>query len=107
VFNYRLGTRFLFALAADAVLVGWQKEWLNRYEVAVALGLLAIPYAGRAFELYMAGFARFAIPIFPMYLVLGHWLARLPRPVAWGLIGCSAVIMAVYAARFAAWYPVN
>ena len=107
VFNYRLANRFLFTLAAVAVLVGWQKQWLNRYEVAAALGLLAIPYAGRAFELYMAAFARFAIPIFPMYLVLGHWLARLPRPVAWGIIGCSPVIMAVYAARFAAWYTVN
>jgi hypothetical protein len=49
---------------------------------------------------------RFVSIVFPIYLVLGQLLARLPAPVALALVAASALMMAIHAATFASGYVV-
>ena len=77
---------------------------LNRFEVSLSLLLLAIPYSTRGYEMGMASMGRFAAVAFPIYVVLGRWLSRLPPAAAAGLLTPSAFLMAAYSALFAAGY---
>jgi len=95
---YFIGTAALIALGA------W-KRWLTSYEILLAVPLLAIPYFTRAYEMRMLSQARFAAVVFPVYIVLGHLLARLPLVVAGALLALSGLMMGLYAALFAAGYP--
>lgn len=95
---YFLGTAALIALGA------W-KKWLTSYEILLAVPLLAIPYFTRAYEMRMLSQARFASVVFPVYIVLGHLLAKLPIAVSGALLGLSGLFLGIYAALFAAGYP--
>lgn len=81
-------------------------RWLNGYEIALCIGLLLIPYVTRSHEMCMGSMGRFAAVVFPLYLVLGRLLAKLPIPLAAALLGVSGLLMATYAALFAAWYRI-
>ncbi len=50
----------------------------------------------------MASQGRIAAVVFPVYLVLGRLLCGAPLVVSAGILGLSAVYLAVYAALFAA-----
>jgi hypothetical protein len=90
---------------ASLVVVGALKRWLTSYEVQLSIPLLVIPYATRAYEMRMLSQGRFAAVVFPMYIVLGHLLARMPTAVAVSLLAFSGLMMGIYAALFAAGYP--
>jgi hypothetical protein len=95
-----------FVLSGILVLIGASKRWLSCYETLLAVALLLIPYFTRGSEMAMASQARFAAAVFPVYLVLGHLLARLPGSVAGSLLGVSAFYMGAFAALFATWHMV-
>ena len=86
--------------------VGWFKGWLNRNELALAAGLLLIPYVTRSHEMCMASMGRFAAVVFPAYLVLGHVLARMPASAAALVLVLSGFWMGMNAALFAAWHRI-
>lgn len=95
-------------LVAAAVLLGtgiWRR-WLDPNEAMVGIGLLLVPYLTRGYEMCMESQGRFVAVAFPMYLVLGHLLARLPAPVAAALVAVSALLMAIHTGMFAAGYIV-
>ena len=56
--------------------------------------------------MHMAGMGRFVAAIFPLHLVMGQILVRLRGPLAALLLSVSACFLALYAALFAAWYPI-
>ncbi len=101
-FNLQMANSVFFVGAVVLVAWGALKRWLTTSEVLLAAGLLLIPYVTRSFEMCMASQGRFVTVAFPIYLVLGRLLWRAPITVSAGLLGLSAVYMAVYAALFAA-----
>jgi hypothetical protein len=95
-----------FVVTLILILFGACKRWLSSYETLLALALLLIPYFTRAYEMAMASQARFAAAVFPVYLVLGNILARLPGPLPGGILGMSAFYLGVFSALFATWHLV-
>jgi hypothetical protein len=93
-----------FVAAVVLLLVGAFKRWLASNEVTLAVPLLLIPYVTRGYD-YMASAARFASVVFPLYLVLGYLLCRLPGPQAAMLLVFSSLFLGPLAGLFVAWYP--
>src|SRR5260370_3700754 len=104
LFSLHCANPIYWLTALALIAVGAWKRWLTAYELTLALGLLLVPYALRSHEMCMAGMGRFTAVVFPIYIVLGHLLARMPAPVAAMLLGISACFLASYAALFAAWW---
>jgi hypothetical protein len=105
-FNYNLVNPIYFLGTAGVILLGAAKRWLLPQETLLGVGLLLAAYYGRGYEMGMVGAARFASVVFPAYLVVGQLLARLPLPLAGGILACAAGGLFVYSAMFAAWYKV-
>lgn len=106
VFAWEQVNPIYFAVAVALILFGAWLGRLNAYETSLAAMLLLIPYLTRAYESHMSSFARFAAVVFPVYLVLGEGLARLPPAVSAALFGICTFFLGVYSALFAAGYPV-
>jgi hypothetical protein len=104
LFSLNFLNPFFFVLAVLLTALGAWRRWLSRYEIALALGLLLIPYLTRSHEMCMAGMGRFAAVALPVYLVLGQFFARLPVTLAMGLLGVSAFLLGLYSALFASWH---
>lgn len=101
-----LANPILFVAASVLLVVGIRRRWLSSYESLLAACLLLIPYLASSYEMHMAGMGRFVAAIFPLHLVLGQILMRLRGPVAAVVLSLSACLLALYAALFAAWYPI-
>jgi hypothetical protein len=86
-----------FVLAAVLVGIGAWKRWLNGYEIALAGGLLAIPYVAKSVEMSMYSMGRYASVAFPIYLVLGRILLAMPRPAASATLAAGAVMLGWFA----------
>ena len=101
-FNLLFWNPILFVWALFLVLLGAFKSWLSGTEVVLGLGLLAIPYITRAYEMSMASHARFAAVVIPAYIVMGRLLQSCPP---WGFwcycVVCSCLLM-LWSALFAA-----
>jgi hypothetical protein len=91
-----------FVAAVVLVYIGARRRWLNVYEVLLAVGLLLIPYVTKGYEMTMASQARFATIVFPIYIVLGQILARVPWWAAIIYFALSGMYLAIYAAMWAA-----
>lgn len=102
IFDIQMANPVYFVAAAILVGLGFAKRWLTTAETLAGAGLLFIPYVTRAFEMKMASQGRFASVVFPMYLVLGHILARLGLPASVCILGLGAAFLAIYSALFAA-----
>jgi len=102
--NLALANPIYFLLGVGLVIVGRLKKYLNAKETVLASLLILIPYLTRGFEMCMLSQGRFIAAVFPIYLVIGQLLSRCPPPVAAIILCFSAVVMAVYAAEFAAGY---
>lgn len=101
LFSLQFANPIYFVGAICLVAVGAWKKWLNSYEILLSVGLLAIPYATRAYEMGMVSQGRYAAVVFPVYIVLGQLLGRLPAAVAIALLILSGGLMVLYAALFA------
>ena len=100
VFSFIFVSPLYFMGTAAITVLGFMKRWLTDYEVLLAIPLLAIPYCTRAYEMRMMSQARFAAVVFPVYIVLGRLLSRLPPAVAASLLALSGAVMGFYAAIF-------
>ncbi|MCR4415525.1 MAG: hypothetical protein NUV77_24200 [Thermoguttaceae bacterium] len=105
ILNCRFLNPVYFGLAIGLVGLGAWRGWLDRYETLLSAGLLIIPYVTKGYDNAMLSHGRFAAVVFPAYLVAGQLLQRLPRALAWTLLGTSGFFLAAYAALFAAGYP--
>jgi hypothetical protein len=90
-----------FAATAALVLLGEWRRWLTAYETLLAAAALLLPYVLRSYEMGMIGHGRFAAVVFPVYLVLGRCLARLPPAIASSLLAIGGFFLGAYAALFA------
>lgn len=96
----------IYFLGAAVLLgVGAGKGWLTRSEWLLGAGLLGIPYVTRCHEMCMVSGARFASVAIPIYLVAGHLLQKLPRPLRILGLTLSSLLLGLYAAKFALEYP--
>lgn len=100
-FNLFFANPIYFAFAAAAVALGWFKRWLSASEAILATSLLLVPYLASSYEQYMAGGARFAAVVLPMYFVLAHLFSWTPRVVAGASLAGSGFLIAAYSALFA------
>lgn len=98
VFSYQSANCVLFVAAAILLGVGWWKAWLNRPELAFGVSHLAFTYTMAGYRFCMLSQGRFVSVVFPIYIVLGMILARLPR---WAAV-CVLVLFAFYLAAFSA-----
>ena len=71
-------------------------------EIVLSAALLAIPYVTRAYEMCMASHARFAVVVFPAYIVLCRLLGSLPPWVTWVVIGAFTMMLMTWTALYAA-----
>jgi hypothetical protein len=104
--SYQLANANLFVLAIGLVAVGAWKKWLSASEVIFATALLAIPYAMSGFRFTMGSQGRFVSVVFPIYLVLGHILCRLPVAASVAVLALSAAYLALFSAMLASGYAV-
>jgi hypothetical protein len=62
------------------------------FEVLLSIGLIAIPYVTRSYEMCMASQGRFVAAVFPMYIVMGELLRRIPDPWSTLVVAPSAIL---------------
>jgi hypothetical protein len=104
LFSLDFANSIYFLAVCGAIAYGAWKRWLNAAECLLCAGVLLIPYGLQGNRTVMLAQGRFASAAFPLYLVLGQLLSRLPPPVASALLALSSVLLAINAALFAAWY---
>ncbi|MGO9110251.1 MAG: mannosyltransferase family protein [Thermoguttaceae bacterium] len=102
--NLQFANPVFFVAAIILIAVGAWMGWLSGNEILLASGLLFVCYAGRGFEMCMASQGRFVAAVFPMYLVLGNILDRVPRPCANAIFALLGTYLAIYSAMLAAGY---
>jgi hypothetical protein len=106
VFAWEQVNPVYFAISVVLIFVGAWQGRLNAYEIALAAMLLLIPYLTRAYEMNMASSARFTAVVFPVYLIIGEYLARLPPAVSAVTLGLSTFFLGAFSALFASGYPI-
>ncbi len=104
LFSWKIANSACFVITTILIVIGAIKQWLSSYETLLAVFLLLIPYYTRAIEMGMSSQARFAGVVFPVYLVLGNLLARLPWPITGSLLGLSGFYLGIFSALFASWH---
>ncbi len=106
VFAWEQVNPVYFALSVALIVFGAWRGRLNIYETSLATMLLLIPYLTRGYEMNMASSARFAAVVFPVYLILGEGLSRLPQAVSGVVLAMSTFFLGAYSALFAGGYPI-
>jgi hypothetical protein len=105
LFALSLANPIFFLIGWVLIVVGQGKQWISGYEFSFSIFVLLIPYLTRSYENCMLSMGRFTAVAFPIYLVLGHLLCRLPPGMAAALLVISGALLAIYAALFASGYP--
>ncbi len=106
VLSYHSANCVVFVGAAVLLAVGAATGWLSARELALGACLLAIPYFLAGYRFCMGAQGRYASVVFPIYLVLGQLLCRLPWPVAAGVLALLGGYLGWFAAMLAAGYLV-
>jgi hypothetical protein len=102
--SLRFANPIYLVLAFALVILGEMMGWLSINETLFGLAALAIPYVSCGFENCMQSQARYSMVAFPIYLVIGQVLVRLPRPAAALILAASAALLGTYSAMFAGNY---
>ena len=101
VFSTYPANPVVFVLALGLTAWGAHRGLMNRYELLMTAGLLAIPYWAAGYDVNMVSMARYVTVVAPLYPVAGVLLRRAGPGGLAGLAGCGSVLMAGYAGRFA------
>jgi hypothetical protein len=80
--------------------LGWWNRWLTIYETLLSVPLLAIPYVTLGHEVAMNSQARYVTVVFPIYIVMGKIMARLPLLVSAAILALSGFFLGAYAGLF-------
>jgi hypothetical protein len=102
--NLQFANPVFFVIAVSLVFAGAWKDWLSGSEILLSAGLILISYAAKGFEMCMASQGRFVAAAFPIYLVMGNILVRLPWPCAAIILVLFATYLAVYSGMLASGY---
>jgi hypothetical protein len=88
-------------LVAAAVGLIACRRWLRaEYTVFAAVTLAIVVSSPQIHGSPLISLDRYALTIFPLWMVAGAWLARRPRALAATIVGCAA-LLAIYGAEFA------
>ena len=93
---------FTVLVISVAALVACARRLPGRYTAYAALTLamvLSSPVATQPLE----SFDRYALTIFPLWMVAGGWLSRRSPRTRGALLGLSALCLGFYTAQFASW----
>jgi hypothetical protein len=101
-FSLMFWNPILFVAAAGLLLYGARKRWLTASEVLLGVGLLAIPYLTRGYEMAMGSHARFAAVVVVNYLVIGRFLAQHSPLLTNAVLVASSILLCTWSALFAA-----
>lgn len=104
IFSMAFLNPIVFLASFATIIYGARYRLLSRSEWALGACLLILPYVMQSDRLCMMSQARFTSVIFPVYLVLGQLLARMPPPLAAAIVSCSGFLLAAYSALFVQWY---
>ena len=102
--SYHSANCVAFVGAIALLVVGGIKGWLSRGELVLGGCLLAIPYISAGYRFCMASQGRYVSVVFPIYLVIGQLLCRMPRAVAIGVLAVLAAYLMWFSAMLAAGY---
>lgn len=103
-FSLYFANPIFFVASIVLLAIGISKRWLTLGEGLLVALLMLIPFVTRAHEMGMAGMGRFVAVAFPIYIVLGHLLARLPTAISIGFLVIFGFLLGAYSALFAAGY---
>jgi hypothetical protein len=104
VFRLYLANRLTFLAALGLTWWGWRRGLLNRYELALVLCLVALPYWVNGYDNNMSSMGRYMIVIVPLYPLAGILLGRAGLAPNVVFAGCGAALMAAYAGLFTQGY---
>ncbi|HEV3022560.1 MAG TPA: hypothetical protein VGX76_08830 [Pirellulales bacterium] len=94
----------LYVLATVlAVALGAKRGWLTSREIVLSALLLLVPYVFQADRFCMMSHARFAIVVFPVYIVWGRILASLSSPLSGAVLALCGFMLGAYSALFVSW----
>jgi hypothetical protein len=100
-FNWTFWNPIFFVGAFVMVVIGATLSWLTGTEAILGFGLLAIPYATRAFEMSMASHGRFAAVVIPAYIVAGCLLRGSGEGIFRAFLIVCSPILTIWSGLFA------
>jgi hypothetical protein len=106
LFNLLFWNPILFVLSGVLLLLGGLRRWFTGSELILGVGLLAIPYLTRSFEMSMASHGRFAAVVVVNYLAIGRLLTYLPRQAAIAICTALALFLCLFTSLYVAGQPV-
>lgn len=106
VLSMHFANPLLFVFAIVLTIVGARRGWLTRPEVAFSAAALAIPYFSRAHEMGMGSMGRFVAVVFPIYIVGGRLIRRLPPPIATAAVCVMVCLLISFSALFSSGYGI-
>jgi len=101
IFSPHAMNALIFLAAVIAGLFAVVKRWLTVHEIILSFFLLGIPYISVGYTQYMMSHGRFALTVFPLFIVLGTILSRLPAYVSIPLLAAGAWILGVFSSMLA------
>ncbi len=102
--SYHSANCVVFVGAIALLAAGGLKGWLSPRELVLGACLLAIPYVAAGYRFCMASQGRYVSVVFPIYLVLGQLLSRMPQAVSMGVLALLAGYLVWFSAMLAAGY---
>lgn len=103
-FSLQFANPLYFLMAVFLIVLGAWRKWLSLPEVVFAVAVLGISYVSRGYAGCMTGQARYALVVFPVYMVLGRLCTIFPSYLSVGLMALSGFLLGIYAALFAGWF---
>jgi hypothetical protein len=106
IFSLDFANPIYFVVTVGLIAYGRYRKWIDDKETLFSAGVLAISYFAQGHRFMMMSQGRFAATCFPVYIVMGHLLARMPPPLASLLLALSACMLFAYSALFATWHRI-
>jgi hypothetical protein len=106
LFSLDFANPIYFVVTVGLIAYGRYRKWIDDKETLFSAGVLAISYFAQGHRFMMMSQGRFAATCFPVYIVMGHLLARMPPPLASLLVALSACMLFAYSALFATWHRI-
>ena len=102
--RFNMENRIGFLAALGLTWWGGRRKLLNRSDLSLILGLIALPYWVNGYDSNMDSMARYMATIAPLYPVAGVLAGQIGLVPSLLLAGSGAILMAVHTALFAQGY---
>lgn len=104
LFSMQFLNPIVMLVAWGLVAWGTWRKHLTITESLLSLGMFSITYLTHAAKYCMVSEARYTSAVFPIYILCGVLMSRLPSGVVNVMAAISAVFLAMFAALFTRWY---